>query len=67
MLVVTGYMAELKESEVKHSQLLYTTDLLELSSNIVKEWILPATTISVCWSSYKAEAEERYKLMNVNH
>jgi hypothetical protein len=28
-------MAELEESEVKHSQLLYTTDLLELSSGIV--------------------------------
>ena len=59
-------MAELKESEVKHSQLLYTTDLLELSTVIVKEWFLPATTISVCWATYKAAAEERYKRMTVN-
>ena len=65
--MVTGYMAELKESEVKRSQLLYTTDLLELSSGIVKEWILPATTISVCWATYKAVAEEIYKRLNVNH
>jgi hypothetical protein len=60
-------MAELKESEVKHSQLLYTTDLLEVTSGIVKEWILPSTTISVCWATYKAVTEERYKRMNVNH
>jgi len=60
-------MAELKESEVKHPQLLYTTDLLELSSGIVKEWIILATTISVCCATYKAGAEECYKHMNVKH
>jgi hypothetical protein len=64
---VIEYMAELKESELKHSQLLYTTDMLELSSGIVKEWILPATTISVCWATYKAVAEERYKCITVNY
>ena len=65
--MVIGYMAELKESEVKHPQLLNTTDLLELSSGMLKEWIILATTIRVCWATYKAGAEECYKHMNVKY